>query len=387
MVLRGQHKLFLGMAVGVGKTYRMLQEGQSRRALGHDVTIGLVETHGRPETAALVAGLELIPRRAVMHAGALIEELDLPAILRRAPGICLVDELAHTNTPGLEHSHRCEDVEELLSAGVNVYSTLNVQHLESVSARLEQATGVPIRETVPDQVIDDADEVVVVDLTPEALIARINDGKVFPATSVPLALERFFTKDNLDMLREMALMQVVEEVEAHRLAADVLEQGDRLISNAQARREHHFLGLVKPDPSANRIVRRAWEMSGRLGGQLDLLWVCEPHAHPDAERERQLENLRRLGAVFGAGLLVEQDRNLLEAVMRVVRRCGTTHVVMGIPHLHKRFGIPQRSLVDRLVELAPTLQLALVGDPPQADPGAPASHPGADAAQSPITGR
>ena len=206
-------------------------------------------------------------------------EMDLPAILRRAPDVCLVDEIAHANAPGLEHAHRYEDVEDILAAGIDVFSTVNVQHLESVSGGLAEKTGIAIQETMPDRVVDEADEVVVVDLTPEALRARIIEGKVFPAHSVPVALERFFTKDNLDALREMALLQVVEEVEAHRLTAEMLDQEDRLISNVAAEREHHFLGLVKPDPSANRIVRRAWKMSraprGRAGSAVGRLGASE----------------------------------------------------------------------------------------------------------------
>jgi two-component system sensor histidine kinase KdpD len=197
---RGQHKVFLGMAVGVGKTFRMLQEAQVVSAEGRDVAIGLLETHGRPETAAVATGLELIPRRLVAVHGAVIEEMDLPAIVRRAPQVCLIDELAHTNAPGLEHDQRYEDVEDVLAAGISVFSTVNVQHLQSVSERIAEKTGIVIRTTMPDRVIDEADEVVVVDLTPEALQARIIDGKVFPAGSVPVALERFFTKDNLDVL-------------------------------------------------------------------------------------------------------------------------------------------------------------------------------------------
>src|SRR5271167_580211 len=259
----GQHKVFLGMAVGVGKTCRMLQEGHSAANEGRDVAIGLLETHGRPETAALAAGLELIPRRPVRFQGAVIEEMDLPAILRRSPQICLVDELAHTNAPGLEHRQRYEDVQDILAAGPTVFSTVNVQHLASVSDRIAEKTGIVVAETMPDRILDDADEVVVVDLTPEALRDRILEGKVFPAGSVPVALERFFTKENLDVLREMALLQVVEEVEAHRLTAEMLNDSDRLISNVAGERSYKLLGLVKPDPSANRIIRRAWVLAER----------------------------------------------------------------------------------------------------------------------------
>ena len=173
---------------------------------------------------------------------------------------------------------------------------------------------------MPDRVIDEADEVVVVDLTPEALQARIIEGKVFPAGSVPVALERFFTKDNLDVLREMALLQVVEEVEAHRLTAEVLNDEDRLISNVAAERAHRFLGLVKPDPSANRIIRRAWTIAERLGGELDLLWVVSPEHADDRETDRRVDELRRLAAVFGAHMIVETDRSVARAVARVATR-------------------------------------------------------------------
>ncbi len=361
---RGTHKIFLGMAAGVGKTCRMLQEGHSAAAEGQDVVIGLLETHGRAETAALADGLELIPRRRVPFQSATIAEMDLPAILRRSPQTCLIDELAHTNVPGLEHHQRYEDVEDVLAAGIDVLSTVNVQHLLSVSERIAEKTGIAASETMPDRVIDEADEVVVVDLSPEALQARIVEGKVFPAGSVPIALEGFFAKENLDVLREMALLQIVEEVEAHRLAAEMLEDRDRLISNVAAERSHRFLGLVKPDPSANRIIRRTWEMSERLGGPLDLLWVAPAQQADDPEANRRVDDLRRLAAVFGAHLIVERDRNIARAVTRVAERCGLTHVVMGIPHPRRLLRRPGRSLVDRIVAAGPSLHIALVGDPP-----------------------
>jgi two-component system sensor histidine kinase KdpD len=360
---RGQHKVFLGMAVGVGKTCRMLQEGHSELSNGQDVVIGLLETHGRSETAALAEGLELIPRRRVPLHSMIVEELDLPAILGRSPGICLIDELAHTNVPGLEHPKRYEDVEDVLAAGITVFSTVNVQHLQSVSARIGEQTGIVIEETLPDRLIDEADELVVVDLTPEALRARIVEGKVFPATSVPVALEGFFTKDHLGVLREMALLQVVEEVEARRLTAEMLNDEDRLIRNVAAERSHRFLGLVKPGPSANRIIRRAWTIAERLGGELDLLWVTPHDPADDPETKSPVDELRRLAAVFGAQLIVETDRNVARAAVRVATRCQSTHIVMGTPHLRRRFGRPARPLVNEIVAGNPSLDIVLVGDP------------------------
>lgn len=351
------------MAVGVGKTCRMLQEGHSVAAEGQDVAVGLLETHGRYETAALAAGLELIPRRPVRFRGTVIEEMDLPAILHRSPQVCLIDELAHTNVPGLEHNQRYEDIEDVLAAGITVFSTVNVQHLQSVSERVAEQTGIVIAESMPDRVIDEADEIVVVDLTPEALQARILEGKVFPAGGAPVALKRFFTKDNLDVLREMALMQVVEEVEAHRLTADILNDEDRLINSLAVTRVHRFLGLVKPGPSANHIIRRAWMLAEHLGAELDLLWVAPPHRADDPETERRVDDLRRLAAVFGAHLMVETDHSVAEVVRRVAARCGSTFIVMGTPRPHPRFGHQGRSLVDEIVSGDPALDIVLISSP------------------------
>ncbi|HEX7268823.1 MAG TPA: histidine kinase, partial [Streptosporangiaceae bacterium] len=172
------YKVFLGMAAGVGKTYRMLAEAQAQAEAGRDVVIGLLETHGRAETAALAAGLEVVPRRRVSYRGVHLEEMDLPGILRRAPELCLIDELAHANAPGLEHPKRFEDIADVLAAGIDVFSTVNVQHLESLNDQVAELTGVRVRETFPDSVLSSADEVVLMDLTPEALIQRLREGKV-----------------------------------------------------------------------------------------------------------------------------------------------------------------------------------------------------------------
>jgi two-component system, OmpR family, sensor histidine kinase KdpD len=204
---RGHYKIFLGMAAGVGKTYRMLQEGRAEHAAGRDVVIGILETHGRADTAAQAQDLEVIPRRRVEYRGSALEEMDLPAIFQRAPELCLVDELAHTNAPGVEHAKRYEDIEDVLDAGVDVYSTVNVQHLESLHDRVAELTGVRVRETFPDRVLAAADEVVLVDLTPEALVQRLQEGKVYPQERIATALNSFFKIENLSALREVALRQ------------------------------------------------------------------------------------------------------------------------------------------------------------------------------------
>jgi two-component system sensor histidine kinase KdpD len=211
---RGRLKIFFGANPGVGKTFAMLEEARARRLEGMDVVIGVVETHGRSETAALLTGLEIIPRRELIHRSVTVQEFDLDAALKRRPTLILIDELAHTNAPGSRHDKRWQDVDELLSAGISVYTTLNVQHLESLNDVVAQITGVQVRETVPDSVFDAADEVELADLTPDDLLLRLKQGKVYMAEQAERALERFFRKGNLIALREIALRRVAERVDA-----------------------------------------------------------------------------------------------------------------------------------------------------------------------------
>ena len=216
---RGHLKVFIGMAAGVGKTFRMLQEGQAEAEAGRDVVVGYLEPHGRMETVAQAEGVELVPRRRVRYRDTEIEEMDLPGVLARAPELCLIDELAHTNAPGVEHEKRYEDVRDVLEAGIDVFSTVNVQHLESLNDQVTQLTGVRVRETIPDAVLSAADETVLVDITPEALISRLRAGKVYAPERVQAALSNFFKIENLAALRETALRQVAEGVEPSAAAA------------------------------------------------------------------------------------------------------------------------------------------------------------------------
>ncbi len=213
---RGRHRIYLGMAAGVGKTYRMLQEGQAEAEDGQDVVIGYLEPHGRPETSALAEGLEVIPRRYKEHRGSVLAEMDLPRLLARAPQLALIDELAHTNAPGVENAKRYEDVEQVLEAGIDVMSTMNVQHLESLNDQVADLTGVRVRETVPDETLKRADEVVLVDLTPLDLIERLRAGKIYKPDRIEASLGGFFKIENLAAMRELALREVAEEVESKR---------------------------------------------------------------------------------------------------------------------------------------------------------------------------
>jgi two-component system, OmpR family, sensor histidine kinase KdpD len=285
-VSRGRYKVFLGMAAGVGKTFRMLQDGQAEALAGHDVVIGYLEPHGRADTLAQAVGLEVVPRRFVSYRDTVLEELDLPAVLRRAPQLCLIDELAHTNAPGTEHAKRHEDIADVLAAGIDVYSTVNVQHLESLNDQVAELTGTRMRETVPDAVLASADDVVLIDITPESLIERLLAGKVYPPERVQSALNNFFKLENLSALREVALRQVAEEVEHKRFPTEApgLGRQERLIDGGPPSAiGERLLALVTPSPSSQRVVRRAWRSAQRLGAELDVLWVTSEDEPGEAE--------------------------------------------------------------------------------------------------------
>jgi two-component system, OmpR family, sensor histidine kinase KdpD len=360
---RGRYRIFLGMAAGVGKTFRMLQEGQAEAEAGRDVVIGYLEPHGRAETMAQASGLEVVPRRRVNYRGAELEEMDTPAVIRRAPELTLVDELAHTNAPGLDHEKRYEDIDDILVAGIDVFSTVNVQHLESLVDQVCELTGIRMRETVPDSVFGTADEIVLVDITPDSLLERLRAGKVYPPERVPAALNNFFRVENLSALREVALRQVAEEVEAKRLPAEAIRpRDDRMVITAanQAIGER-LLALVTPRPASQRVVRRAWRSAQRLGGELDLLWVADHD--PTEEEQEQLEALRRLASVLGAHLLIEPGDDVAVVAQRVAHERGTTYVLMGTPNPRSALRrLAKPALPVRLMALLPGIDLRIVAD-------------------------
>ena len=364
---RGHYKIFLGMAAGVGKTYRMLQEGKAAVADRRDVVIGILETHGRSETAAMAEGLEVIPRRSVEYRGAELQEMDLPAIFQRAPELCLIDELAHTNAPGVEHHKRYEDIDDVLDAGIDVFSTVNVQHLESLNDRVAELTGVRVRETFPDAVLASADEVVLMDLTPEALIQRLREGKVYPQERIQTALNSFFKVENLSALREVALRQVAEEVESRRLITPAEALGTReqkLFGEAPQAVADRVLALVTPDESSQRLVRRAWRSAQRLGGDLDLLYMAPPGEPPRGQERQQLEELRRMATLLGADLIVEEGDDLVEAAARIAAERGTTYVFMGQPRPRSALARITEWLPERLMRRLPGVDVRIVADPP-----------------------
>lgn len=371
---RGRHTVLLGMAPGVGKTYRALQDLRCAREAGRDAVVAIVETHGRAETAAQVGDLEVLPRRTVEHRGIVEHELDLPALLARAgnrpaggPGpndvragsdprstgrgpyrlLALVDELAHTNAPGGAHAKRWQDVEAALAAGIDVVSTVNVQHLESLNDQVAELTGVRVRETVPDRVLVEAEDVVVVDLPPEALLQRLRDGQVYPEERVAAALNNFFRVERLTALRETALLQVAGEVGARRLSARPARVRDDGTGPLGIRIEHlaeprlgddvidavreRVLVLVSANGSGQRVLRRAWRSARRLRAHVDVLHVQRPGREPIGLAEERLAGLRSLCGLLGVELLIVEDDEIDVAAARVAVERGSTYVFVGVP--------------------------------------------------------
>src|ERR1700723_1868837 len=309
----GRFKLFLGYAPGVGKTHTMLTEAIRRHNRGEDIVIGVVETHGRKGVIELVSSLEAVPRKEIEYKGALFEEMDVDAILARKPCVALVDELAHTNIEGSKHRKRYEDVFELLDAGIDVLSTMNIQHLESVTPTVQGVTGIQVRETVPDWVLQRVNEVVMIDLTPEALQARMRRGDVYPQERVGRALENFFRETNLIALRELALRQVAQAVD------HTLEQRRELLDKdrtAVAIRERIAV-CISSNPAAQYLIARGARMSQAMNAELFVVYT-------DLGQDKSDENQRTLGANMrfaenvGATLVRLQGKNVSEAVAEFV---------------------------------------------------------------------
>jgi len=343
------------MAAGVGKTYRMLQEGNQAREEGQDVVIGYLEPHDRPETAALAVGIELVPRLRAQHGTLDLNELDVDAVIRRAPELALIDELAHTNAVGMRNEKRFQDIDEVLDAGIDVISTVNVQHLESLNDAIAELTDVRVRETFPDRILEEADEVVLVDISPEALQARLRAGKVYPKERAEVALQNFFRAEKLSALRELALREVAEDVESRRqnLVLDPLSQ------QAVAER---VLALVTPEPRSQRLLRRAWRSAERLGAQLDALWVRRPGYELSDEEQVSLAALRRLAIVLGAHFLEEEGDDLVATARAIVYERGTTYVFVGTPDESRRREILRGSLVSALVRELPGVDIRVVAN-------------------------
>ena len=359
---RGRLKVFLGASPGVGKTYTMLEAARAVRAQGLDVVVGVVETHGRAETQRLLDGLEVLPRIETEYRGARLREFDVDGALARAPALLLVDELAHTNAPGSRHSKRWQDVEELLSAGINVYSTLNVQHIESLNDVVAQITGVRVRETIPDSVLEQADEIELVDLTPDELLQRLREGKVYVPDAASRAMESFFRKGNLIALREMALRRTAERVDAQ-MRGYMEEQGIRETWAASER----ALVAVSSGAEGARVVRAGKRIAERLGADWTVVHVEIPGGTPLEGAERQhLSQTMALAETLGAQVLVLSGHNPAEEILAWARANNVTRLVVGKPRPSPWWRPLRRSLVDDLVRGSEAIDVHVVtGEPDQ----------------------
>jgi two-component system sensor histidine kinase KdpD len=342
---RGQLKVFLGASPGVGKTFTMLETARAKRTEGLDVAVGVVETHGRAETGRLLEGLEIIPRRAVEYRGVRLEELDLDAALARRPALLLVDELAHTNAPGSRHTKRWQDVEELLAAGINVYTTVNIQHFESLNDVVAQITGVTVRETVPDSVLERADEIELVDVTPDVLQQRLREGKVYVPEQAGRAIERFFRKGNLIALRELALRRTAERVDAQ-MRGYMAEQG---IRETWATGER-LLVCIGPSPSAARLVRATRRMAARVHAEWFAVHVETPRdlRLSAAEREDILRAME-LTEQLGGRPVTLSAQSAAEEILAYARAHNVSRIIMGKTRRPRWRELVQGSLLDALV--------------------------------------
>ena len=351
---RGRLKVFFGMCPGVGKTYAMLRAAQKERASGLNVAVGVVETHGRAETEAMLAGLIVIPRKQIDYRGTQLTELDLEAVLARRPQLVLVDEFAHTNAPGSRHPKRYQDVIELLDAGIDVYTTLNVQHLESRADAVRQITGATVTETVPDSVFELADEIELLDLTPEALRERLQEGKVYLGDRAAAAAEGFFKDTHLTALRELALRFVAERVDrqlrhlrAGTARQTVWRSGERL------------LVAVGPSPFSTQLVRWTRRMAAALGAPWVAVYI-EPPVALGAEDQRLLDKNLALARELGAEIVVTHDDNIAAALVRVALQQNATQIVVGKPRTRPLLDLVRGTLVDRLIRLGGNIDICVV---------------------------
>ncbi|HEY7370900.1 MAG TPA: universal stress protein [Polyangia bacterium] len=361
---RGRLKLYIGFAAGVGKTYRMLEEAHALKKRGVDVVVGFVETHGRKETAALIDGLEVIPRRQIEYRGVTIEEMSLNNILRRNPALALVDEIAHTNVPGSHNKKRYQDVIELLDAGINVIGAVNVQHLESLNDVVERATGVGVRETIPDSFLKQADQVVNLDLAVEDLQERLRSGKIYAPEKIPWALEHFFKEQNLAHLRELALREVAESIErasARPVVAGTVRSAEDVA--AAGSRSRVMVCLSSASPRGGALVRKGSRLAGRLSTDWFVVFVETPRESPeqiDAEAQRHLLANTDLARELGAEVVRLRARDPVDAILEFARSHGVGHVVVGRSHQPMWKQLLGRSVAMRLIREAHGLDVHVV---------------------------
>ena len=337
---RGELKVFLGATPGAGKTYAMLREAHQLATHGHDIVVGYVETYRRPRTVELLDGLEVVPRTSVPYRGTVLEEMDLDAVLRRHPEIALVDELAHTNVPGLHHEKRWQDVEELRDAGIDVITTVNVQHVESVKDLVEKVTGIVVRETVPDKELDGADEIQFIDITPEALRKRMRHGNIYSQDKVETALANFFKPQNLSAMRQIGL----------RLVAESMARSHHVLTSPE-----DVLVAVSCDASSEDLIRRGARLARRLGGSCIVVTV-----RLDGPDARAVERLRALSTQLGASFAVLGGTDVATAVIQAARDSSVEHVVVGEMVSRAGWTRLRPTIVDRVIDGLPNSDVHVI---------------------------
>ena len=345
---RGKHKMYIGMAPGVGKTYRMLAEAHDFKEQGIDVVIGVLETHGRAETAQQALGLEVVHKKAIIHGGVTLREMDTEAILARQPQLVLVDELAHTNVPGSEREKRYQDVEVILNSGIDVYSTVNIQHLESLNDLVAKITGVVVRERIPDRLLDEASEVVVVDVTPETLQERLIEGKIYAPEKIEQSLQNFFQRRHLVALRELALREVADNIEAAAFEHQICSIHERV------------LVCVSTYPNSAQLLRRGARVASVMRARFFAVFVDYPERFLTKDESLYVETCEHLCRQLGGEFLRVKSANVGEAIAQTAHKYHITQVVLGQSQKSRWELLWRGSLVQQLVRYLKDVDLHVI---------------------------
>ena len=347
---RGKHKIFIGMAPGVGKTFRMLEEGHRLKSEGIDVVVGLLETHGRKETAAKGEGLEIVPRKQMLRGEKMLTEMDTEAVIKRRPQLALVDELAHTNIPGSLVEKRYQDVEQILNAGIDVFSTLNIQHIESLNDLVARITGVVVRERVPDRVLETADEIVVVDVTPETLEERLLEGKIYAPEKIQQSLENFFQRRHLIALRELALREV----------ADSVEDDAATLKGQHCNIHERVLVCLSTNPNSLQLLRRGGRISSYMNAPFYALFVDNPDRFLTKDESLHVETCQKLCQEFNGLFLRVQSANIAKAISDVAKQYRITQIVIGESQQSRWKLLLRGSLTQQLVRSLKHVDLHII---------------------------
>jgi two-component system, OmpR family, sensor histidine kinase KdpD len=351
MTRKGKHKIFIGMAPGVGKTYKMLQEAQALKKSGIDVVIGVLETHGRKDTAEQAIGLDTIPPLTIDRSSLHLTEMDTEGIINRQPQLVLVDELAHTNIPGSDRQKRYQDVEAILGAGIDVYSTVNIQHLESLNDIVARITTIVVRERIPDRVLEAADQVVLVDITPETLEERLLDGKVYAPEKIDRSLQNFFQRRNLISLRELALREVANTVE---------EEGDYYFKTGDyCPLQERVLVCISTYPNSLRLLRRGARIANYMNAPLSVLYVANPDRFLTKSESLHIENCEGLCKEFGGEFIRISSRQVPQTISEIAEREKTTQIVIGESQQNPWKRLLRRSFTEQLMQLIRQKQIDL----------------------------